>query len=403
VCHQCSKAQPMEQAITLKCGECNTAYCTSCLWNRYGKKLIECLSEITWKCPCCMDSCNCIACLEKKGIQPGTEPCPISSDILEDSYPFRHASKPNIPCPSDFKPQFQNTWKKRKVFPYQSTIKTLEPSKMTERQQMMYILKMSTESTFIDTNNHTTTTDIKGNGNTSTSNHHPLEENHSTLEEQCDSTKNANKKYKSDNQTIEEYSQENDRIKSKMQAISNEDTWNDTNQNKESNPLEDRESTINRDQVESNSYKEPYYRDDVGGFLEPPIGNYYKGNMDPSSTIYVKNLSERCTKQDIEFFFRGFGPIDYIKLPLDWKTNRPKGFAFIKFRHKEDAKKAMARYLLLLNMDLVCNDVLKVELWNNSRENRRIILGQGQETKHLLQLQKRRPFCKGVPKFKSAV
>lgn len=34
-----------------------------CLWNRYGKPILDCLRQPEWSCPVCRDVCNCAACL----------------------------------------------------------------------------------------------------------------------------------------------------------------------------------------------------------------------------------------------------------------------------------------------------------------------------------------------------
>jgi len=75
-------------------------------------------------------------------------------------------------------------------------------------------------------------------------------------------------------------------------------------------------------------------------------GNYWvapsmKARREETSTIRVTNLSEEIIEQDLQELFKPFGPISRIYLAKDKVTNLSKGFAFINYDSREDAKRAM--------------------------------------------------------------
>lgn len=49
---------------------CGKSYCAMCLWNRYGIKQIVAQRSKKWECPYCLKTCNCAACLRKRGVDP---------------------------------------------------------------------------------------------------------------------------------------------------------------------------------------------------------------------------------------------------------------------------------------------------------------------------------------------
>lgn len=157
MCHQCEKIQPYSQAILVHCTnipnrtKCDKKYCSKCLWNRYGQKVIDCLSISDWICPFCEGRCNCNPCLEKKGINP-MDFCleDVLKNVLDAQYPFQSFTQPNVPCVSDSKPYLHiHALKKRKMYGISSPSGSLSPastpvtpkdlSKMTARQQIRFL------------------------------------------------------------------------------------------------------------------------------------------------------------------------------------------------------------------------------------------------------------------------
>lgn len=62
--------------------------------------------------------------------------------------------------------------------------------------------------------------------------------------------------------------------------------------------------------------------------------------------IYVGNLIDQLsdvTDRDMRDLFEPFGEIDFVDIHRDQNSGRCKGFAFIQYRNKEDAKVAIQR------------------------------------------------------------
>eukprot|EP00727_Mastigamoeba_balamuthi_P004715 m51a1_g14241 hypothetical protein (1073) ;mRNA; f:235236-239780 len=94
-CHQCKLAKPRHRMVFCtnpaaethkkKMRPCCKKFCMSCLWNRYMIKHWECLKRKNWSCPYCLKTCNCSACLRKRGVDPNTYELPfIVPQISED-------------------------------------------------------------------------------------------------------------------------------------------------------------------------------------------------------------------------------------------------------------------------------------------------------------------------------
>jgi len=87
----------------------------------------------------------------------------------------------------------------------------------------------------------------------------------------------------------------------------------------------------------------------AGGKYVPPSmrdGGSKKGESmmsarDETATVRVTNLSENTREQDLQELFRPFGDISRIFLAKDKNTGQSKGFAFINFKKREDAAKAI--------------------------------------------------------------
>lgn len=68
--HQCKRRKLQNHIVNCSNADCAKAYCAMCLWNRYGIKQFHAQRDKRWKCPCCLVTCNCAACLRKRGIDP---------------------------------------------------------------------------------------------------------------------------------------------------------------------------------------------------------------------------------------------------------------------------------------------------------------------------------------------
>ncbi|XP_064090809.1 eukaryotic translation initiation factor 3 subunit G-like [Macrobrachium nipponense] len=62
---------------------------------------------------------------------------------------------------------------------------------------------------------------------------------------------------------------------------------------------------------------------------------------DETATVRVTNLSENTKEQDLQELFRSFGDISRIFLAKDKNTGQSKGFAFINFKRREEAARAI--------------------------------------------------------------
>ncbi len=57
--------------------------------------------------------------------------------------------------------------------------------------------------------------------------------------------------------------------------------------------------------------------------------------------LYVGNLDESITKEILQSVFIPFGDIVQVKLVMDEKTQKHKGYGFVEFEEAEDAKAAI--------------------------------------------------------------
>ena len=80
------------------------------------------------------------------------------------------------------------------------------------------------------------------------------------------------------------------------------------------------------------------------------------------SKIFVGNLPYNVNQQNLLALFGQFGTIEEIFIPIEYQSQRPKGFAFIEFTNKEDAKSAIeqSKVLEMENRKLFIN-------WANPR------------------------------------
>lgn len=60
-----ANGRPLPRAVP-----CNAAFCTRCLFNRYGDQKDEKADNSDWVCPVCRLVCNCSVCRRKRGLLP---------------------------------------------------------------------------------------------------------------------------------------------------------------------------------------------------------------------------------------------------------------------------------------------------------------------------------------------
>lgn len=84
-------------------------------------------------------------------------------------------------------------------------------------------------------------------------------------------------------------------------------------------------------------------------------------------TLYVSGMGRRVKEKFLWDLFLPFGEIEDVKLIKDQITNESRGFAFIKFKVYEDAKKAVDK----LNGDKVEGGTLTVQLSHRGKERRK--------------------------------
>lgn len=59
------------------------------------------------------------------------------------------------------------------------------------------------------------------------------------------------------------------------------------------------------------------------------------------TTIYIGNLSYQKNEKDIKSLFKTYGKVSYVRLMLDPKTMKSKGFAFVQMTSPTNAAKAI--------------------------------------------------------------
>ena len=67
-------------------------------------------------------------------------------------------------------------------------------------------------------------------------------------------------------------------------------------------------------------------------------------DQDYKRTVYVGNLPDSISTNDLYAFFNTFGDIKSISIPKDHITEKFRGFAFIEFDEREDAFAAIDNY-----------------------------------------------------------
>jgi len=412
-CHQCGKVQPYSQAVLVRCNKgvnksrCDKQYCSKCLWNRYGQKLMDCLSNKTWICPLCEDNCNCTPCLEKKGINPVDFSLEkILESAMEDNYPFQSYVAPNIPCVSDFKPHLphMHALKKRKMYglstptsaspgatsrsPTVATEKDI--SKMTERQQIRYLMSIEKRHS---SKSPTSSSDDSASDSNSDENSSPPS---SPPRKEQKKEKDKDKEQEGSNTPTkpkETKSESRQEIKPEPRPVqSNGINIPRTSQiqNGASNPTHAPSTEVPSNPLtanghSSNSKWDNWGRPDSNGSrpseginmdstrLEtnnPPSSSGWNtpvtGFMDHFSTLLVRNLSYLCAGTDLQDMFSVCGPIDQVTIPMDRNTGKMKGYGFVKFSKREDAERAMRE----LNLKILKDRVIELE-WSMDKAQQR--------------------------------
>uniref|UniRef100_A0A6B2LDC2 Eukaryotic translation initiation factor 3 subunit G n=1 Tax=Arcella intermedia TaxID=1963864 RepID=A0A6B2LDC2_9EUKA len=75
------------------------------------------------------------------------------------------------------------------------------------------------------------------------------------------------------------------------------------------------------------------------GAYVPP--HKLRSQEEEATTLRVTNLSEDTSEDDLRALFRPFGDISRVFLAMDKEKMKSKGFAFINFRSRDSAQKAM--------------------------------------------------------------
>lgn len=77
-----------------------------------------------------------------------------------------------------------------------------------------------------------------------------------------------------------------------------------------------------------------------GGYQAPREPRTYP-KSEPSTTVFVGNLSFQATEQDIASTFAECGPISHIRLPRYHDTGKMKGYAYLEFQDLDSATKCI--------------------------------------------------------------
>lgn len=56
--------------------------------------------------------------------------------------------------------------------------------------------------------------------------------------------------------------------------------------------------------------------------------------------LFLRNLTYSCAEDDLKSLFGPFGQLEQVHMPIDKKTNNPKGFAYVDFHDADDAVRA---------------------------------------------------------------
>ena len=65
---------------------------------------------------------------------------------------------------------------------------------------------------------------------------------------------------------------------------------------------------------------------------------------DESATLYVGNLPFSTTQEELTELFEQAGAVESVRIPMDWGTSRPRGFAFVQMADAEGMQKAVEMF-----------------------------------------------------------
>jgi RNA recognition motif-containing protein len=85
----------------------------------------------------------------------------------------------------------------------------------------------------------------------------------------------------------------------------------------------------------------------------------------PNRKIYLGNLNQTTTDIQIKEYFSEYGEITEISLPLDRKTQQPKGYAFISFADQNSAERALEK-----DGELLLGQEITVQLATEKRKKK---------------------------------
>mmetsp|Transcript_11464 Transcript_11464/g.20693 ORF Transcript_11464/g.20693 Transcript_11464/m.20693 type:complete len:304 (-) Transcript_11464:1187-2098(-) len=81
-----------------------------------------------------------------------------------------------------------------------------------------------------------------------------------------------------------------------------------------------------------------------------------------STRLYIGNLNPKITESDLKMVFTELGEVEKIELPKDPATNQGRGYAYLKYKSADDAKKALVQ----LNGVELASQKIKVGLVNEN-------------------------------------
>lgn len=68
-----------------------------------------------------------------------------------------------------------------------------------------------------------------------------------------------------------------------------------------------------------------------------------KSKIESNKSIYIENIDYGTTRSDLDKLFSKFGEVKNIYIPIDYRTKRGRGFAFVELNTFENSKKAISQ------------------------------------------------------------
>ena len=87
--------------------------------------------------------------------------------------------------------------------------------------------------------------------------------------------------------------------------------------------------------------------------------------------LFVGNIPYRYTEQDITDLFADHGRVSYVRMMMDRKTNRFRGFAFIKMETEAGERAALALHDTMVDAKLETNNQVDDDPYGWSIRRRR--------------------------------